>query len=74
MAASLMSLAFLVAHARAWPFVADGQNRMKLGTSAATAAGDSTYHGIDLENSTALVQAEGLANAALAVVQPRRSC
>ena len=42
MAASLMSLAFLVAHARAWPFVADDKNRMKLGTSAATAADDST--------------------------------
>ena len=59
MAASLMSLAFLVAHARAWPFVADDKNRMKLGTSAATAADDSTYHGIDLEVALHLSRQKG---------------
>ena len=34
MIASLSSLVFLVAHARAWPFADDSQNRMKLGASA----------------------------------------
>ena len=34
MVGSLMSLAFLVAHSRAWPFADDGKNRMKLGASA----------------------------------------
>ena len=33
MIASLSSLAFLVAHARAWPFADDSKNRMKLGAS-----------------------------------------
>ena len=32
--ASLTSLAFLVAHSRAWPFADDGKNRLKLGASA----------------------------------------
>ena len=33
MIALLTSLVFLVAHARAWPFVAPSKNRMKLGAS-----------------------------------------
>ena len=39
--ASFTSLVFLVAHSRAWPYVDDSENRMKLGASAAITAHNS---------------------------------